>query len=78
MTNLDLPTLIRCLEVMADETAWDYQHLGNCLLDPIEAKPYEVCAKALELVRLQIATAEKNIRDNAFGADRLSNQELKP
>lgn len=48
--NLDLPTLIRCLEVMADENSWEESVLtnGRWLIDATEAPPWEVAKEALE------------------------------
>lgn len=75
MTNLDLPTLIRYLETMADENSWDDSFYGMILADPLEARPWEVCNDALVIVRSIIDNQNAHI---PHGHDRISNQELKP
>ena len=50
--NLDLAALIRCLEVMADENSWDVDKdtYMNTLINPIEARPWDVAKEALAYV----------------------------
>lgn len=50
--TLDLPNLIRCLEVMADENSWDTDKdtYMKTLINPIEASPWDVAKEALERI----------------------------
>lgn len=48
--NLDLAALIRCLEVMADENSWGEREMSYELMEPVEARPWEVAKGALAYV----------------------------